>query len=226
MQSKSSKVWLDAGPGTLANLQEHCQLADLDAVVITHSHPDHWLEMPIVCNALLWYEKRDKLLVYSNAHTANEARRLMGADMDEVFDWRVVEVDDEITIGDQVWTFAETEHYVPTLATRVDSNGESIVFSSDTGPNFSLQPMVERRGPIDLAIVESTFLNRSDHPDALHLAADEAGALAEQAGVKCLLLTHQAPREDRPAHVAKAAKNFSGQIVLAEVGQQYAATQN
>jgi len=226
MQSKSSTVWLDAGPGTLANLQQHCSLADLDAVVITHAHPDHWLEMPIVCNALLWYEQRDKLPVYSNAHTAAEARQLMGEDMDAVFDWRVVEVDDEITIGDQRWTFAETEHYVPTYATRVDSGGESIVFSSDTGPGFSLKPMVERSGPIDLAIIESTFLHRSDHPEALHLSADEAGSLAEQASVHRVLLTHQAPREDRPAHMAKASQNFSGQIVLAEVGQQYAATQN
>ena len=179
MQSKSSKVWLDAGPGTLANLQEHCQLVDLDAVVITHSHPDHWLEMPVVCNALRWYQQRPKLLVYSNAHTATQARQLIGADMDVVFDWRVVEVEDEVPIGDQLWTFAETEHYVPTFATRVDSGGQSIVFSSDTGPNFSLLPMVERSGPIDLAIIESTFLDRSDHPDALHLAADEAGSLAQ-----------------------------------------------
>ena len=224
MESPGAAVWLDAGPGTLANLQESSSLDEIDAVVITHAHPDHWLEMPIVANALLWYEKRTPLPVYSNAHTAAAARDLIGEDIDAAFDWQIIDADSTVTIGDQQWTFAEAEHYVPTLATRVDCGGESIVFTSDTGVGFSLQPMVERSGPIDLAIIESTFLNRSEHVGVLHLAADEAGALAEAATVTKVLLTHQAPREDRQAHLSKAAAKFSGEIVLAEVGQQYPAS--
>ncbi len=226
MQSPQANVWLDAGPGTLANLQQICALGDLDAIVLTHAHPDHWLEVPVVANAIQWYEPRPRLPVYSNAHMAAHARAMVGPDLDLPFDWCVVDSDEQIAIGDQRWTFAETDHYVPTLATRTDCDGSSIVFTSDTGPSFSLQPMVERSGPIDLALIESTFLERSEHPGALHLAADEAGQLAEEAGVGQVVLTHQAPLEDRPAHLAKAKANFSGEIVLAEVGQQYAATRN
>jgi len=223
MQSPRANVWLDAGPGTLANLQTVCRLSDLEAVVLTHAHPDHWLEMPVVANAIQWFEPRQRLPVYSNAHMAAHARAMIGPDIDIPFDWRVIEPHEQVTIGDQTWTFAETEHYVPTLATRTDCEGQSIVFTSDTGPGFSLAPMVERCGPIDLAIIESTFLERSEHPGALHLSADEAGELAEQAGVHQVALTHQAPLEDRAAHLARASANFSGQMVLAEVGQQYAA---
>ena len=224
IQSPQANVWLDAGPGTLANLQAVCSLGDLDAVVLTHAHPDHWLEMPVVANAIQWYETRSRLPVYSNAHMAAQARSLIGPDIDVPFDWRVIESDDQITVGDQAWTFAETEHYIPTLATRTDSGGHSIVFTSDTGPGFSLNSMVERSGPIDLALIESTFLERGEHPGVLHLAADEAGELAAQAGVQRVVLTHQAPLEDRAAHLERASAKFSGQIVLAEVGQQYAAS--
>jgi len=224
MQSPQANVWLDAGPGTLANLQSVCTLGDLDAVVLTHAHPDHWLEVLVVANAIQWYEPRPRLPVYSNAHMAAHARSIIGPDIDVSFDWKVIESEHQVTVGDQSWTFAETEHYVPTLATRTDSGGSSIVFTSDTGPGFSLNPMVERTGPIDLALIESTFLERSEHPGTLHLAAAEAGELAEQAGVQRVVLTHQAPLEDRAAHLARASAKFSGQIVLAEVGQQYAAS--
>lgn len=224
MQSPQANVWLDAGPGTLANLQEVCSIGDLDAIVLTHAHPDHWLELPVLANAIQWYEPRSRLPVYSNAHMAGQARALIGPDIEIPFDWRVVETSDQVAIRDQMWTFAETDHYIPTLATRTDCDAESIVFTSDTGPGFSLEPMVERSGSIDLALIESTFLERSEHPSALHLAADEAGQLAERAGVGRVVLTHQAPLEDRSAHIAKASANFSGEIALAEVGQQYAAT--
>jgi ribonuclease BN (tRNA processing enzyme) len=224
MQSPQANVWLDAGPGTLANLQEVCSIGDLDAIVLTHAHPDHWLELPVLANAIQWYEPRSRLPVYSNAHMAGQARALIGPDIEIPFDWRVVETSDQVAIRDQMWTFAETDHYIPTLATRTDCGAESIVFTSDTGPGFSLEPMVERSGSIDLALIESTFLERSEHPGALHLAADEAGQLAERAGVGRVVLTHQAPLEDRSAHIAKASANFSGEIALAEVGQQYAAT--
>lgn len=224
MESSGARVWLDAGPGTLGNLQKRCGLSDLDAIVITHAHPDHWLELPIVANAIKWYEPRPRLPVYSNAHMAAAARDLIGDDLDASFDWHIIEVDATVTIGDQTWTFAEADHYVPTFATRTDAEGASIVFTSDTGPSFSLQPMVERSGPIDVALIESTFLHRREHGDALHLAADEAGKLAEEAGVGQVLLTHQAPLEDRAAHLAMAKANFSGEIVLAEVGHQYPAT--
>lgn len=224
IQSSQTSVWLDAGPGTLANLQNVCSLAEVDAVVLTHAHPDHWLELPVVSNAIKHYEPRPPLPVYSNAHMAEQARALIGPDIDSSFDWQVCEVDDVVSIGDQTWTFAEAEHYIPTFATRADADGSSIVFTGDTGPGFSFGPMVERSGPIDLALIESTFLNRSDNEGALHLSADEAGQMAEQAGVARLVLTHQSPLEDRQAHLAKASANFSGDIVLAEVGHQYAAS--
>jgi len=223
MQSPGAKVWLDAGPGTLANLQKSCTLGELDAIVLTHAHPDHWLELPVVANAIQWYEPRTPVPVYSNAHMAAQARNLIGPDIDLAFAWHVVDVDDVVTIGDQEWSFAATDHYVPTLATRTDVGAENIVFTSDTGPKFSLESLTGNRGPIGLAIIESTFLERREHPGALHLSADEAGALAEQSQVKRVLLTHQAPLEDRAAHLNKASANFSGEIVLAEVGQQYPA---
>lgn len=226
IESEDTRVWLDAGPGTLANLQRWCSLGELDALVLTHAHPDHWLELPVVANAIEWYEPRSPLPVYSNAHMFGEARQLMGDAVDAVLDWTVVDVDDAVTIGDQAWTFAQTEHYVPTFATRIESQGSALAFSSDTGPGFSFGPMIERDGPINLALIESTFVDRSTHEGVQHLAAAEAGAMAAAANVERLVLTHLAPKEDSAAHLSAARGEFDGDVALAEVGALYAAARN
>ena len=41
----TTRLWLDAGSGTLANLQRHCALDDVDALVLSHEHPDHWADV-------------------------------------------------------------------------------------------------------------------------------------------------------------------------------------
>ncbi len=52
VRSNDTSVWVDTGPGSLANLQQHIDLASLDAIVVSHSHPDHWGELGVVRNAL------------------------------------------------------------------------------------------------------------------------------------------------------------------------------
>ncbi|MEM7092619.1 MAG: MBL fold metallo-hydrolase [Actinomycetota bacterium] len=223
VQSAEAKVWLDTGPGTMSNLQHWTALAELDAIVLTHAHPDHWLDLPTVAIALEWHQARSKLPVFSNAHMFAEARHLIGDAIEQVFDWQIVGEDSVATIGDQTWTFAETEHYVPTNAVRAESGGQSLVFTGDTGPGFSMANFAERCGAIDMALIESTFLDREGNEGILHLSASEAGEMAASAGVRRLVLTHLLPGEEGAAHVEAAQRHFGGDVVLAEVGGEYAA---
>lgn len=229
VRSSEATVWLDAGPGTLANLQKHVGFEDLDAVVLTHAHPDHWLEIPILYNVLRWYQQRSRLPVVSNADVHRMAVQAMGPgdSLDDVFEWRVIEEDDVVDIGDQSWRFGTTQHYVPTFATRVDSNGTSFLFTSDTGPEWEPGDLAKQ---VDLLLCESTFLLRPESPGKgtsteliEHLSASEAGSLAQAAQVRKLLLTHLAPGEQPEAHAAAAATKFDGAIEVVEVGATYAA---
>ena len=45
VRSGGTTVWLDAGTGTLANLQLHVGLDQVDAIVLSHQHPDHWSDI-------------------------------------------------------------------------------------------------------------------------------------------------------------------------------------
>ena len=43
--TSGTSVWLDAGPGTFANLQRFCDPLSLDAIVLSHEHSDHWSDI-------------------------------------------------------------------------------------------------------------------------------------------------------------------------------------
>ena len=69
MESETTRVWLDAGPGTLANLQRHHQLTEIDAIVVTHEHPDHWLDLAMAYIACRYFLDRAPMPVYGTAGT-------------------------------------------------------------------------------------------------------------------------------------------------------------
>jgi ribonuclease BN (tRNA processing enzyme) len=215
VEAGGAKVWLDAGPGTLANLQCHCGLEDLDAIVLTHEHPDHWLELPVAFNALKFFVERSGLPVYGTAPNKVLAMALNHDPLEPILDWRITADGSTTRIGDQNWSFSRTDHYVETLAIRVDVNGTSFGFSSDTGPGWELADL----GPgLDLALCEASFLADKESAGVLHLSARQAGATAKDADVGQLVITHVAPNVDAAASVVEASEAFGAAVGLAEVG--------
>ena len=69
-----TSVWVDTGPGTLGNLQQHIDITALDAVVVSHSHPDHWGELGVFRNALKYGFQVEGMPVYSTS-AVRELRR-------------------------------------------------------------------------------------------------------------------------------------------------------
>lgn len=219
LRSATTTIWLDCGNGTLGNLQRHVGLLDLDAIVVSHSHPDHWLELPVVLNALRYGvdAPRRGLPVLWTSRNAELFRAVVGNDPRPAFAPRVVGEGSTATVGDIGLTFSRTDHPVETLAVRAESGGRSIVYSADTGNGWrlaSLGPDIGRT--IDLAIVEAT-LDESEADVVQHLTAGQAGRQAADAGVASLLLTHLAPGSDADARRADAARAFDGPIAVAEI---------
>jgi ribonuclease BN (tRNA processing enzyme) len=216
-------VLLDCGPGTLANLQRHLNPRDLDAIVITHCHPDHWVELPVLRNVLKWVlEREEPLPVFTTAETWGMAEVVSKDSMHDTFVPTIVKDGSEETIGGQRWRFARTDHPVETLAVRVDGQGRSFVFSSDTGPAWSLSALADGSG-IDLAFVESTFTESSYPGNVQHLTARQAATTAHDAGVRRLVLTHLMPGEDPHAHRTEAAASFGGSLSVADIDERYEA---
>ena len=220
VRSPTTSVWLDSGPGTLSAVQEHVALDDLHAVVVTHEHPDHWLELPVVRNACRYVLGIDRLAVYGTAGTRHLLDGLVGGDRAPL-DWTDVTDGSSVVIGDLAFSFARTDHPVETLAVRVAWGGRCFAYSADTGTGWSMTTLDPEGEGFDLVLCEASLAE--DEAGAVqHLTGSQAGSLARAAGARRLAVTHvyDGTGPDR-ADAASAADAFDGPVEVALPGHQF-----
>jgi ribonuclease BN (tRNA processing enzyme) len=218
-------IWLEAGPGTFARLQLVADPACVDAIVLSHEHPDHWSDVDAYA---VWRREstpRPPVGVY--APPGVRARAYFGDD--DVFEWHEIASSDRVTLFSTrangpgvVCCFSATDHGPPTLAVRMDvatptrglTAAASLGYSADTGSGWS----PEELGPgIGLLLCEATF-TRDREGTARHLSGRQAGAMAAAAGVERLVLTHRLPSVSPEALAAEAGAAFGRPIHQAAPG--------
>ena len=182
-----TRIWLDAGSGTLANLQHHLALDQLDAVVISHGHPDHWSDLEGWNIVLQHFLDRRAFPVYAPSGLKEQTYDGMPN-----VAWMDVADSDRVPIGTLEATFSRTDHGPETLAVRVDAGDRSFGYSADTGPAWSLEAL---GGGLDLALCEAS-VPADQEGKMQHLSARQAGEQAKAAGAGRLVLTHLWPTLD------------------------------
>ena len=218
VRSEDTTVMLDAGPGTLGHLQQHVSLDSLDAVVLSHCHPDHWLELPVMRNAFRYVLERSGIELYLTAETEKMAMSLCSGELEPTFSPHVITDRSQFDIGSLHFTCSATDHPVETLAVRVDHDGRSIAYSSDTGPGWSLSSLGEG---IDLAVIEATYVEGSPFASPVHLSARQAGEIARAAGAGRLALTHVLPESDVTESVVEATAAYGSTVDVATVHRTF-----
>ncbi len=216
-RSPTTTVMLDAGPGTLANLQRHVAPTDLDAVVLSHSHPDHWLDLPVMRNALKYVLCSSGLELYATAETLELAEVLCSGSVAPTFRPHVITDGSEFRVGDLELRCSRTDHPVETLGIRVESGGRSVGYTADTGPGWSIGEL----GSLDLGISEATFTAEQEEPGNVHLSARQAGELARAAGVGRLVLTHVLPNGSVAAALDEATDAYGAPVEVATVHRTF-----
>ena len=214
VEHEGYRLLLDLGSGAFGPLQRHLDPAEVDAVVLSHLHPDHCFDVaPMVVHRRFGAGRvlpRIPLLGPSGTHD----RIAMAYDpaarngLRDLFDVAAV-APGHRELGPFRLRFARMNHPVLTHAVRIEAGGRALAYSADTGPCADLVALA--RGA-DLLLCEASFADGTDgaaNPPNLHLTGREAGEHADRAGVGRLLVTHVPPWSDRARIGAEAAAVFT-----------------
>lgn len=217
LQQDGFNLWLDAGTGTMAELQEHIGLLDVHAVLISHRHFDHFLDVYPYFLSIWYHEDRSGTIpLYAPTGMFEHAVQLEES-LSDVFASRPIEPGETAQIGPFGLATAAMAHPVPTLGMRFEVDGVALSYTADTGPS---EDMVKLAHGSDLLLSEATWLERpSTAPVELHMTAAEAGEHARRAEVGRLMITHIWPMTDTAVAAEEADRTFrDGPVELAEPG--------
>ncbi|HEX4033052.1 MAG TPA: MBL fold metallo-hydrolase [Solirubrobacteraceae bacterium] len=226
IEADGYRLLMDCGNGVLAKLRQHAPYEAIDAVVVSHLHADHILDLVPFAYVLTYgppAREGAAPLLHVPPGVRDGMRRLCGVFgnellIEDAFDCSEYDPAAELAIGPLRARFQLVPHYVPTYAIELtDGDGRRIVFSADCGPNDEL---VEFARAAQLLLIEAT-LTEPDLEDHAHLTAEEAGEIGRRAGVERLLVTHFSADLGADQVRARAAEAFARPVEVAVAGARH-----
>lgn len=215
---------LDCGNGSLANLVHVVDPAALDAVIISHLHPDHFVDLYGLHYALRFHPTgARKVDVYAPQGAQELMTSLLLGDSADSFvahlPMHVAAAGERYDIGPFTIELFAANHPIETLASRTTVDGRIIAYSGDSAPTPTL---VTCALDADLFICDSTWVSRdAPFPEGVHMTGTQAGMHAADAGVERLMITHVFPQR-QPEQVAADAKMvYDGIVWVAYDREEY-----
>jgi ribonuclease BN (tRNA processing enzyme) len=212
-----TKIWVDAGNGTLGQLLRHARADEIDAVVISHRHWDHFLDLYPFALARWGLDDESPAtppfrLIAPPDFLAHAEQLVGGAGaFDGIVEWEPLEPGKSVRFGEVTLDTLPMRHGVPTLGMRFSAAGKVISYSADTAP---CDELTEIARDADAFVCEAWF-GGDDASSQVHLTARQAGEHAERAGAKSLVLTHVYFEKDLDAACAAARTAYAGPVTAA-----------
>jgi ribonuclease BN (tRNA processing enzyme) len=212
------RILLDLGYAALPRLLTYLPDGGVDAVLVTHRHPDHCVDVSGLARVRQdLAPDADPLPLYCEPGVVDVLRALEPRpDPATVFDVHDLAPG---RIGPFRLDIAPTPHHIPNHAVRLEAPGLTVVYTGDSGPLTRAddpERLVALARDADLFVADATLQDAPPVREGLVMTAAEAGTWAARSGVRRLLLTHFWPFSDRSVSVERARSVFDGEILAAE----------
>jgi ribonuclease BN (tRNA processing enzyme) len=238
VQEDDTVVLIDCGNGVFAKLRQFVDYVDVDAVVLSHLHADHFLDLVPYSYALTYAPRQQPVPVAQYPGTDQPARprliaprgaaktfrRVVGAwgneDLiEKAFELEEYEPESTVEVGELSFRFRPVPHFTPTFAIDVTgTTGGRLTYGADCRPG---QELVEVARGTDLLLVEATLPRPERTGKRGHLTPAEAGDHAQRAGAKRVVLTHISDELDEDWARGQAEDAFGGSVEVAHEGAVY-----
>jgi ribonuclease BN (tRNA processing enzyme) len=218
LEQEGFQLLIDPGYATVPRLLEITPAERVDAVLVSHGHPDHCADLHPLLRARTL---RDDPAGPLPAHALPDAlSKVLALDrpgmLDDAYRLHEFTAGETLSIGPfEVHTWL-LPHFVANVGTRLSAGGRTLAYTGDTGPSPDIAELAR---DADLFLAEATFPREVPADSARHLSsAEHAGQNAARAAVGSLLLTHLQPGSDPSIAHDEAAKAFPGRIAVARPG--------
>ena len=221
-EGRTWRVVMEMGSGAFGALQQYVDVLAVDAVLLTHLHADHCLDLTGYYVVRRYHPTghQPRIPVWGPEGTADRMARAYDLDpqpgMHEEFDFRVY--DEPFEIGPFHVEPIPVEHPVTAFGLRVTAGGRTLGYSGDTGPCSGFDDVAKG---VDLLLAEASFREGQDNPEKLHLTGAEAGDAATRGGAARLVITHVPPWHDTQDALVEARSTYTGPLELAQTGAVY-----
>ncbi|WP_158850467.1 MBL fold metallo-hydrolase [Saccharothrix deserti] len=204
---------VDPGYATFPVLQALVPVSAVDAVLVSHGHPDHCADLNPLLRAHALGTSAPALPLHAPEGALDRVLALDQVRLDSAYSVHTIERSFEVgPFRVDTW---DLPHFVPNAGLRLTAGGRVIAYTGDTGPSPAL---VDLARDADVFVAEATFARQVLPADnAPYLStAEQAGVNARRAGVGRLVLAHLWPGSDPAGHLEAAG--YPGDVDVAASG--------